>query len=50
MTTTVWTKEYRKARRPVPEFALVLGFALGGLILSLVLAGATWPDMPFVGP
>jgi len=50
MTSTEVTKEYRKSR-PVPEIALVLGLSLGGLIVSLALAAATWTmDMPFVGP
>ena len=49
MATVLLTTRQRKSRR-LPEFALVLGIAVAGLLISLVLAVATWTDGPIVGP
>ena len=46
-TITLATTQYTTRR--LPEFALVLGLSLGGLIVSLVLSIATWSDCPIVG-
>ena len=48
MTTITLATTQHKTRR-LPEFALVLGLSLGGLIVSVVLALATWSDGPIVG-
>ncbi len=49
MTTVLRATQQRKSWR-LPEFALVLGLSIGGLIISLALAAATWTDGPIVGP
>ena len=48
MTTVFFATQQRKSWR-VPEFALVLGLSIAGLIISLALAVATWTDGPVVG-
>ena len=48
MTTITFATKQQKTWR-LPEYALVLGLSLGGLIISLVLAAATWTDGPIVG-
>ncbi len=40
MTTVLLATQQRKSRR-LPEFALVLGLPIGGLIISLALAAST---------
>ncbi len=45
MTTVLLATQQRKSWR-LPEFALVLGLSIGGLIISLALAAATWTDGP----
>jgi hypothetical protein len=34
----------------MPEFAILLGVSVAGLIISLALAAATWTDGPIIGP
>jgi hypothetical protein len=48
MTTITFATKQQKTWR-LPEYALVLGLSLGGLIISLVLAAATWTDGPILG-
>ena len=48
MTTISLTTRQRKSWR-LPEFGIVLGLSIAGLILSLALALATWPDGAPVG-
>ncbi len=45
MTTIAITTKQRKTWH-LPEWALVLGFSVGGLIVSLGLAATTWTDAP----
>ncbi len=49
MTTMLVATKQRKSWR-LPEYTLVLGLSVGGLIISLVLAAVTWTDGPIVGP
>ena len=48
MTTVLLSTRQRQSWQ-LPEFALVLGVSIAGLIISLALALATWPDGPMVG-
>jgi hypothetical protein len=49
MTTMLLATRQRTSWQ-LSEFALVLGFSVAGLILSLAVAMTTWADGPFVGP
>jgi hypothetical protein len=49
MTTVLLTRQQTQTRR-LPEFAFVFGVSIVGLIFSLALALATWPDGPIVAP
>ena len=43
MTSVLLTEQYRMGWR-LPEFAIVIVMSIGGLIISLALAAATWTD------
>jgi hypothetical protein len=45
MTAITFATQRRRSWH-LPEFALVLGLSVGGLIVSLALAAATWTDAP----
>ena len=49
MTTMIFATRQRTSWQ-LSEFALVLGFSVAGLIISLALAVATWTDGPIIGP
>ena len=49
MTTLLLATQPRQGRR-WPEFAVLLGLSVAGLVISLALAAATWTDGPIVGP
>jgi hypothetical protein len=48
MTTISLATRQRKSWQ-LSEFGIVLGLSIAGLIISLALAVATWPDGPPVG-
>ena len=48
MTSVLLTEQYRMGWR-LPEFAIVTVMSVGGMIISLALAAATWTDGPIVG-